>query len=759
MVIIQKKLSFYLLIYFLQNLGVWIDDSSTEFQLYLQSNLYAAQNQPIANKFSTDNKIKKEKKKKYFKNNPTYSSDTLLSKAFFFYYSKNRKNAFQYFKKYVEIYGDNEVALRYMAHIMLKIGKTKVAIKFLERGVLADKTRISSLLLLGETYENKNDIKNLISVYKKVTDIDPFNEKSIETLGRFYIKQKKTFKASIMYKRLILAVNKHGGSNEEMLYQAYANLGNYYYQESEYKKSIKYYNKLLELDTTNDKILLILGELFKITGQFNKAIIQLKKLIQLKPNYSAGLESLLECYYILDQGEAKRIVKKLLKNKRNLLLLAMNYELEKKDKKSESYFKKILEQNSSRLSAHIGLAKIYKRNNNQILLKQEAFTIIILSQKIGAYEIAQKYFTDVIEIINQEKKTLSFDESFFLTNKEASLLLDNKIERLAIDIAEAYSTHANTMDGLYAPFQAIVYFRESLKIIDQLTLWYRSQTQDLLKAKIDKSNAKLKEIGQKSNSLNAKKYSIILSMGWILQESPMLRFKEALILLEVALKLEPSYPQAMYLKGMIYYNMGEHAKSPEKSNSYFNQSMIHLKNAIFSYEIKKMEIPSTYHFYFGMALEKLDKFPLAEKHLLKTIELEPNNPTYLNFLGYMYSLRTMKLPTATKLISKALENEPDNEAYLDSLGWILFKSGKYNEALQQLLQAANQADKRDKTDPIIYYHLAETYFKLNDYSLAHYYFTRTLTYIQKASEPLDINNIKQKISILAKKKKKKKNEK
>ena len=61
------------------------------------------------------------------------------------------------------------------------------------------------------------------------------------------------------------------------------------------------------------------------------------------------------------------------------------------------------------------------------------------------------------------------------------------------------------------------------------------------------------------------------------------------------------------------------------------------------------------------------------------------------------------------MIRQAVDAEPDNAAYRDSLGWVLFRLGKYPEAVAELEKAA--ADK--KPDGTVLEHLGDAYAKLN----------------------------------------------
>src|SRR5262249_20319559 len=62
------------------------------------------------------------------------------------------------------------------------------------------------------------------------------------------------------------------------------------------------------------------------------------------------------------------------------------------------------------------------------------------------------------------------------------------------------------------------------------------------------------------------------------------------------------------------------------------------------------------------------------------------------------------------MIKRAMEIEPNNASYLDSLGWVEFRKGKFDQALTNLLLAAKTADH---DDPVIFEHIGDAYFKLN----------------------------------------------
>ncbi|HTH46630.1 MAG TPA: tetratricopeptide repeat protein, partial [Candidatus Limnocylindria bacterium] len=85
----------------------------------------------------------------------------------------------------------------------------------------------------------------------------------------------------------------------------------------------------------------------------------------------------------------------------------------------------------------------------------------------------------------------------------------------------------------------------------------------------------------------------------------------------------------------------------------------------------------------------------AETYLLKTLELKPDFDEALNYLGYSWADRGVNLPRALEMIEKAVKAEPENPAYLDSLGWVLFKLGKPKEAIAPLEKAVQLSPEPD----------------------------------------------------------------
>jgi tetratricopeptide (TPR) repeat protein len=75
----------------------------------------------------------------------------------------------------------------------------------------------------------------------------------------------------------------------------------------------------------------------------------------------------------------------------------------------------------------------------------------------------------------------------------------------------------------------------------------------------------------------------------------------------------------------------------------------------------------------------------------KALDLDENNPTALNGLGYILADSDLDVPKGLRLCRKAVDKKPQSAAYLDSLGWAYFKSGDTAEARIWLRRALDMA--------------------------------------------------------------------
>jgi tetratricopeptide (TPR) repeat protein len=113
-------------------------------------------------------------------------------------------------------------------------------------------------------------------------------------------------------------------------------------------------------------------------------------------------------------------------------------------------------------------------------------------------------------------------------------------------------------------------------------------------------------------------------------------------------------------------------------------------------------------FYFrGITYERIKEWPKAEADFKKALELYPDQPLVLNYLGYSWIDMGMNLDEAMAMIRKAVALRPNDGYIVDSLGWAYYRIGKYDDAVTQMEKAvALRAD-----DPVIHDHLGDVYWK------------------------------------------------
>ena len=125
----------------------------------------------------------------------------------------------------------------------------------------------------------------------------------------------------------------------------------------------------------------------------------------------------------------------------------------------------------------------------------------------------------------------------------------------------------------------------------------------------------------------------------------------------------------------------------------------------------------------GIAFERLGEWPKAEADFKRALELEPDQPLVLNYLGYSWVEQGHNLDEAKTMIEKAVDLRPDDGYIVDSLGWVAYKLGDFEEAVHQLERAVELV----AGDPIINDHLGDAYWQVGRLHEAQFQWRRVLT--------------------------------
>lgn len=103
------------------------------------------------------------------------------------------------------------------------------------------------------------------------------------------------------------------------------------------------------------------------------------------------------------------------------------------------------------------------------------------------------------------------------------------------------------------------------------------------------------------------------------------------------------------------------------------------------------------------------EFSNSDKAYDEVLKLDPNNALVLNNYAYYLSERNERLEDAEKMSRKSNQLEADNPSFLDTYGWILYRLGKYDEALEWIGKAIEHGGEKSG---VIIEHQGDILFKL-----------------------------------------------
>lgn len=130
--------------------------------------------------------------------------------------------------------------------------------------------------------------------------------------------------------------------------------------------------------------------------------------------------------------------------------------------------------------------------------------------------------------------------------------------------------------------------------------------------------------------------------------------------------------------------------------------------------------------YYARAIthEREGNWELAERDFRTALELNPNQPLVLNYLGYSLVEKGIKMEEAQKMIEDAVAGRPDDGYIADSLGWVLYTLGKFEDAIAPMERAIELVPD----DPIINDHLGDVYWKVDRKREAEFQWSRALSF-------------------------------
>ena len=125
----------------------------------------------------------------------------------------------------------------------------------------------------------------------------------------------------------------------------------------------------------------------------------------------------------------------------------------------------------------------------------------------------------------------------------------------------------------------------------------------------------------------------------------------------------------------------------------------------------------------GIAYERAGQWTKAEGDFRHALDLAPNQPFVLNYLGYSWADKGEHLPEARRMIQRAADSKPNDGAITDSLGWVMLRQGQVTDAVRTLERAV----ELESEDATINGHLGDAYWAAGRRIEAQYQWRRALT--------------------------------
>jgi tetratricopeptide (TPR) repeat protein len=132
----------------------------------------------------------------------------------------------------------------------------------------------------------------------------------------------------------------------------------------------------------------------------------------------------------------------------------------------------------------------------------------------------------------------------------------------------------------------------------------------------------------------------------------------------------------------------------------------------------------------GVSQERVGDWPAAEADFRLALQLNPDQPQVLNYLGYSFVDRGENLDEALQLIERAVAAEPQSGYIVDSLAWAYFRLGRFADAVEPM----ERASLLEPVDPVVTDHLGDVYWAVGRVLEAQFQWRRALSFDPEEAE-------------------------
>jgi len=493
------------------------------------------------------------------------------------------------------------------------------------------------------------------------------------------------------------------------VYQSYI-LGSFYKFNGQYDNALQEFMRGLSWDSTNVEITMEVAELYYLQDDFDKATTYSKKVLAIQKDNPTARLLLGTIYARLNKHTLaiNEILQSLMNDSTQDAaesLLAEEYWRTGNIKSSIDHYEKAISLNPADIISIFQLGTLYSLTSDYEKAVECFKTVTKLNPNIpmGYISLANCY-----EMLNQSYLA----ETAYLK----AISLDSTSIPAYTGLSEIYISQMNyssvTTYLRYLITKQPDYNSHKLRYgIALVHLGQYEEAQSYLEPLVNKKdNSPLAKLylgfiyhhnGNKTGAANFIKDSIIQASD----EKNILKLysnyfsethqvPQSIDYLEKIYQQYPQYSSIAFSLALSYESLNK----PDIAMSWYQTAYKKNKN--------NPEIP----YHMGIISLENKKYEEAIGYLKESVTLSPDEPDYLNALGYVYVENNINFEEALKLLIKAVSLSPEKYYILDSLGWCYFKRGDYEKAVEYL----EKSYKINPNNSEMILHLAQAYYRNNN---------------------------------------------
>lgn len=457
----------------------------------------------------------------------------------------------------------------------------------------------------------------------------------------------------------------------------------------DYKLAAKWFNRCLSIDKTSSAVRYELANIYILIGDYTTAMNLLKDAVKYNPN---------NIWYKLQLANIYK--------KKSMIVQACDL-YEDLYKSNQDRIDFIFMQANLYASIEEWKLAIKKYNKIEKLKGVTEYTSIEkykIYRKLNKSKNAEREIENLINEYPQKSEYLIMLADVYISNKKNTKALDvfNKMIKLNPENGFIYFYIAE----YYKNNNDVSKFKEYLNIAifkDNVDISYKIKYIIKLFINADKLSIDriyLKSIVNKLINKYPSEPAILSVKADILKaEGKIIEAREVILkILEIDKYSYKIWEGLLFIDNELedFKSLKKHSAStivhfPEEPIPYILNGISYLieKKNLIAYKVfskgaslvnKNNTLLSQFYSYQAECLYNLNRIEEAFSMYDKVLDIDPVNINVLNNYSYYLSVAGKDLAKAERMISKCIELEPNNPTYMDTYAWVLFKRKRYKEA-------------------------------------------------------------------------------